>query len=183
MPRKFWISAPTMAARIVCPTQCGTWPGCLTSTPVQETSPRRLYAERTGRGGNTVPVLPSLSAASLKASTARIILSWASRSLSTLQQWMCLRLIILEPSSRFWPAPTTPSPRTHLLMSGKDNHLSWKTIISQFQCFTVLLYFTATSVEASVFWNEPWRHYVLYLNYSVFITCIIMLLQIAAWHL
>lgn len=138
MPRRFWISAPTMAVRIACPTPCGTWPGYPTSTPAQGTSLRRLCSELMGRGGNSVPVLRHLSAAPLKASTARIILSWASRSLSTPQQWRCLRLITLEPLSRFWPALTTLSPRTHLLMSGKDNHLSWKTIISHSQCSTAM---------------------------------------------
>ena len=76
-------------------------------------------------GGNSVPVLHHLSAAPLKASTARIILSLALRSLSILQQWRCLRHITQEPSSRSWPALTTPSPRIHLLMSGNNSHLGY----------------------------------------------------------
>lgn len=134
MPRRFWTSAPTMAVRIACPTPCGTWLGYPTSTPAQGISLRRLYFELTGRGGNNVPVLRHLSAAPLRASTARIILSWASRSLFTLQEWMCLRRITLEPLSRFWPALTTPSPRTHLLMSGKAYHLSWKATTGHSHC-------------------------------------------------
>ena len=136
MPRRSWTSVPTMAVRIACPIPCGTWLGYPTSTPAQGTSLRRLCSELTGHGGNNVPVLHHPSAAPLKASTARIILSWASRSLSTLQEWMCLRPITLEPSSRFWPAPTIPSPKIHLLMSGKDNHQPTKTIISLSHCST-----------------------------------------------
>lgn len=120
MPKRFWISVPTMAVRIACPTPCGTWLAFPTSTPAQETSLRRLYSERTGNGGNNAPVLRHRSAAPPKTSTARITLNSASRSLSTLQEWMYLRLITPALLSRFWPALTTPSPRAHLLISGKD---------------------------------------------------------------
>lgn len=126
MPRRFWTSALTTAVRIACPTPCGTWLGCPTSTPAQGTSLRRLYSELMGHGGNNAPVPHHLSAGPLRASIVRIILSWASRNLFTPQEWMCSRRITLEPLSRFWPALTTPSPRTHLLMSGKAYHLSWK---------------------------------------------------------
>lgn len=136
MPRRFRTSAPTMAVRTACPTPCGTWLGYLTSTPAPGISPRRLYSELMGSGGNNAPVPHLLSAALPKASTARIILSCASRSLSTLQQWRYLRLITLEPSSRSWPAHTTPSPRIQQLMSGKGNHLSLKSIIRHSHCLT-----------------------------------------------
>lgn len=126
MLRRFWTSVPTMAARTACPTPCGTWLEYPTCTPVQETSPRRLCSELMGHGGNSVPVLLHLSAAPLKASTARITSNWALRSLCILRQWRCWRLITPEPSSRSWPALTTPFPRTHPLMSG-NNHPSLKT--------------------------------------------------------